>query len=272
MKLTYRIPTSMNIIFVLKAKQIYSKRPKRKEVERPPFIEGEFVLRQKPTVVIFSLLHSGLLLSCAGDRDRARARGRRREIAALLAHRGRSNQDPAAGRAGGVRSEPRVDAGHVERVPAVGQHSDFVPVGEIRETDGAVGESGGGFGGEGELGEGAEDLLLEALVGLGRRRGRRGRRRGAAGVGREGGESAEPGAAGDGDEAEDAYEGAEEGREDDDEVGVDGDGFRGRAGGAEEAAASHEKGEGGRWLEDGVQFLLSERIRRSREMGAATNS
>lgn len=264
----------MNSMLVLKLSNL-NQTPKRKEEEK-----DLRRLRQKPVIMIFSLPHCRLLLSCAGDGTRARGRGR--QIAALIAHRGRGQQNPAAGRAGGVGSEPRVDAGHVERVSAVGQHSDFVPVGEVGQTDGAVGESGGGIGGEGELGEGAEDLLLEALVGLGRRRGRRGRRRGATSAGGEGGgrgESSEPGAAGDGDEAEDAYEGAEEGCEDDDEVGVDGDRVRGgasgcgrRVGGAEEAVASHER-EREREGENGVRFVLSERIRRrSSETSITTNN
>lgn len=66
-----------------------------------------------------------------------------------------------------MRFEPRVDAGHVEAMAALRQHSDFVSGGELRQTDRAIGEFHRGFGGRGELRDGAEDLLLDAFVGTG---------------------------------------------------------------------------------------------------------
>jgi len=112
-----------------------------------------------------------------------------------------------------VRSEPAVDAADVESMSALRQHSDFVSGGELREAYSAIGEFNGGFGVGSELGEGAENLLLDAFVGGG------GRRLGSGG--RREAEAAETAAARDGDEAKDADERAEEGGEDNDEVGVD---------------------------------------------------
>nr|GMD22917.1 predicted protein [Ipomoea batatas] len=102
-------------------------------------------------------------------------------------------EDLAARRTGGVRSEPSVNTSDVEAVAAVRQDSDFVSGGELREANGAFGEFGGEFGGEAELGEGLEDLLLQAFVGRRRRR-----------IGGSGRDPADPGAASDGGEAEDA--------------------------------------------------------------------
>ena len=70
-------------------------------------------------------------------------------------------------------SEPGVDAGDVEGVAALRQLADLVADGELGEADRAVGELGSQVDGEGDLREGAEDLLLEAFVR--RRRGRTGR-------------------------------------------------------------------------------------------------
>lgn len=120
-----------------------------------------------------------------------------------------------------MRSEPGVDAADVEAMSALRQHSDFVSGGELREADRAVRKLDRRFRCGGELGEGAEDLLLDAFVGGG------GRRLGSS-VGGGEAEAAETAAAGDGDEAEDADESAEEGGEDDDEVGIDDGGVRGR--------------------------------------------
>ena len=114
-----------------------------------------------------------------------------------------------------------VFVGEGEAMSALRKHSDFVSGCELGEADRAVGELDSGFGGGGDLGEGAEDLLLDAFVGGG------GRRLGSS-VGGGEAEAAETAAAGDGDEAEDADESAEEGGEDDDEVGIDDGGVRGR--------------------------------------------
>ena len=162
-----------------------------------------------------------------GIRWLSRGAGARRggEATALVASR--NHQNLTARRARRMRSQPLVDARQVEPVAALRQHSDFVAGGELRQADRAVGELARGLDGGGELGEGAEDLLLNAFVGGGRRRRRSGGGGGEA-------EAAEAGAAGDGDEAEDADEGADEGGEDDDEVGVDdggGGGVAGRGGG-----------------------------------------
>lgn len=119
-----------------------------------------------------------------------------------------------------MRSEPGVDAANMESMSALRQHSDFVSGCELREADRAIGEFNGGFGSGGELGEGAEDLLLDAFVGGS------GRRLGSGSRGEA--EAAETAAARDGDETEDADECAEEGGEDDDEVGVDHGGVVGR--------------------------------------------
>ena len=118
-----------------------------------------------------------------------------------------------AGRARGVRSEPRVDAGDMKGVATLREHTDLVGDGELSEADGAVGELGSQFGSEGELWEVAEDLLLEALVGWRRRRSVRG-----SGGGASGGEAAEPGATSHGHQTKHADEGAEKGREDYHEV------------------------------------------------------
>lgn len=105
----------------------------------------------------------------------------------------------------------------MEAVAALRQDPDLVPVSELGEADGALGElpaatrSGGGV--EGERREGAEGLLLETLT-----------CRPKDGGGGGGGRGAEPGAASDEGKAEDADEGAEERRDDDDEVGVDREG------------------------------------------------
>lgn len=131
--------------------------------------------------------YSGVLRLCSGG-------GVGRQAAAGLT--AGDDEDLTAGGAGGVRSEPHVDAADVEAVAALGEDSDFVPEGELREADRTVGEFGGAIGGVGELGEGAEDLLLEALVG--------GRLSGGSSTGGRGGEAAEPSAASDGDEPEDA--------------------------------------------------------------------
>lgn len=106
------------------------------------------------------------------------------------------HQDLTAGRTGGVGAQPRLDAGHVEGVTALRKHEDLLARAELGQADRALrgGEFCGGLGGEGELREGLEDILLEAFVGQSSRRSRRRRRRGRSG-GSAGGEAAEPGAA-----------------------------------------------------------------------------
>lgn len=142
----------------------------------------------------------------------------RREATALVAPA--DHKDLPAGGAGRVRRQPRVNAGNMEPVSALGQNPHLVTFCEVREADGATGDelaggTGGGGGGRrgcvGEPGEGLEDLLLDALVGVAG-----GRRSEPAIVGG----STEAGAADDGDEARHADQGAQENGEDDDEVGL----------------------------------------------------
>lgn len=73
--------------------------------------------------------------------------GRRRRLgrvdgslAAALAAGGRQGDDEeaAAGGAAGVVAEPGVDAADVEAVAALRQHSELVPLLELRQTDGAL--------------------------------------------------------------------------------------------------------------------------------------
>ena len=61
--------------------------------------------------------------------------------------------------------QPRVDAGDVEAMAALRQYPDFIPYHELRQANRAIGEFRRGFSGEGGLGEGLEDFLLEAFVG-----------------------------------------------------------------------------------------------------------
>ena len=122
----------------------------------------------------------------------------------------------------------------MEAVAALRQHTDLVAGGELRQADRALrrghplapvaGTGTGAVAGDiGEFWERVEDLFLEAAVGEGLAR------RGSSGAG--GGATAEPGAACDGDEADDADEGAEQRRQDDHEVGLDGGCLRRRHGG-----------------------------------------
>lgn len=128
-------------------------------------------LGQEPADVILSRLHVPF---------------RGREAAALLT--APSGQDLAAGRARGVGPQPRVDASGVESVAALRKHANFFSLGELRQADGAVGRQPLLAGaGEGELGEGSDHLLLQALVG-------RDLTLGVAAGG--GGRAADPGAAG----------------------------------------------------------------------------
>lgn len=48
------------------------------------------------------------------------------------------DDDAAAGRAGGVRAEPGVDAGDVEGVAAPRQHPELLPGGQVGQADGAL--------------------------------------------------------------------------------------------------------------------------------------
>lgn len=77
--------------------------------------------------------------------------------AAALAPRRRSgdHQDSAAGGAGGMGPEPRVDATGMEPVAALRQDADHVAVGELGEADGAVDQlnaAAGSVGGGGGVG------------------------------------------------------------------------------------------------------------------------
>lgn len=173
-------------------------------------------LRQEPIAVILPYLESGLGFRLR--RRRGAGARRNRDPTALVAPSNYQNLTARWTR--GVRSEPGVDTANMESMSALRQHSDFVSGGELREADRAIGELTCGFGCGGELGEGAEDLFLDAFVGSS------GRRLWSGGRGEA--EAAETAAARDGDEAEDADECAEEGGEDDDEVGVDNGGVVGR--------------------------------------------
>ncbi|KAI6688508.1 hypothetical protein NL676_025336 [Syzygium grande] len=199
--------------------------------------------------MIFSLLHSGLLLGRAGDRARPGvAAGKlphlsHTAVAATRIRRqdGQEECDPSHGSMqatwnacpqwGSTRiSSPSANSARqtVQSENRAAESGVKVSLGRERRTfflrPLLALEGGGGGGGEGC----------------------------ASGEGGGGGEAAEPGAAGDGDEAQDAYKGAEKGGEDDHVVGVDGDGGLGRAGGcgsgsgrrvggggAEEAVANH---------------------------------
>lgn len=161
------------------------------------------------------MLQSSFGISCVGA-------GACSKVTALVAFLAGGIQDPSAGRAGGVGGEPLVDARQVEGVAAVRKHSDLVTCGKFGKADDAVviRKIGSGLRREGELRERAEDLLIQSLVGLGRRKG------GPDSVGGRRGEAAEPGAAGDGYETEDAYQSAEDGGKYEDEVRVNGNRFR----------------------------------------------
>lgn len=88
----------------------------------------------------------------------------RRESTALLAPGG-GHAHLTTRRARRVRSQPRVDASHVESMAALRQRSDFVSGDELRQANGAVGEFTDVFDGVvSELREGIEDFLLEAFV------------------------------------------------------------------------------------------------------------
>lgn len=94
----------------------------------------------------------------------------------------------------------------MEAVPALRQNPNLVASLELRQTNRAVLDSDFLLNRIRNFRERFQDLLFECFVGEG----------GGGGGGEA--EAAEPGASGDGDEAENADEGAEERREDDDEV------------------------------------------------------
>lgn len=128
-------------------------------------------LRQESVGIVLPYLESGV--GIRWRRGGAGAGGGRcREPAALVTSRNRRQNLTARG-ARRMRSEPRVDATHVEAMAALRQHSDFVSGGELGEADRAIGELHRGFGGRGELRERTQDLLLDAFVGGSRRRRRR---------------------------------------------------------------------------------------------------
>lgn len=122
-----------------------------------------------------------------------------------------------AGRAGGMRGEPRVNAAHMEAMIALGQNSDLVALQELRQADRAVGTGQClGFGGavdrDGQrpqslaLHPGIGEPRLHILGGLEQRYARSG---------------ATERATDDGVEPQSAYEGAEQRRQNDDHVGVE---------------------------------------------------
>jgi hypothetical protein len=156
--------------------------------------------------------------------------GARATAAAPLGGGQVDGQHPAAGRAGGVRAQPRVDAGGVERVAALRQHAHGLASLELGEADGAlVGPSLRGrrrLAAVGDVRDGrerAQNLLLDAPV-----RGFGGVRLRPAGLG---GPAPRARAPGDEAQAEDADQRAEQAGEDEDHVRVDGVLRRARAGG-----------------------------------------
>lgn len=109
----------------------------------------------------------------------------------------------------------------MEAMAALRQDANELAVGELGKAYGAVEQrdaprSGGGGGVERERGERADSLLFEALVG----------RSGEGDGGRWGNRVMEAVAASDEGETDDAYEGAQEAGEDDNDVGVEGEGTR----------------------------------------------
>ena len=120
------------------------------------------------------------------------------------------DEDAAARGAGGVGGEPGVDARDVEGVAALRQHADLLPGRELRQADGALRQDLRLRHGVlvGEARQRPERLLLEPPPGGG-----------LGGGGRPGAGARAPR---DGGETHDADERAEECREDDDHVGVDG--------------------------------------------------
>jgi hypothetical protein len=147
--------------------------------------------------------------------------GARAAAAAPLAGRQLGGQHAAAGRAGGVPAQPRVDAGGVERVAALRQHAHGLAVLELGEADGALVRPFpcrlAAVGDVRDRRQRAQHLLLDALV----RGGRRPDRRDPAPRARAPGDEAE---------AEDADERAEQAGEDEDHVRVEGVRRRARAG------------------------------------------
>ncbi|CAL9083234.1 unnamed protein product, partial [Musa textilis] len=122
-------------------------------------------------------------------------------------------QRPPAGRAGGVGSQPLVDAPDVEPVVAPREHPDLLAVGELGEADGAVGGGDVGPGAVHRHRDAAERPLLEP-----RRRQPGGRLLG--GLERQP-PPAPQRAPHDGVQPQREDEGAEQRRQDDDHVGVE---------------------------------------------------
>lgn len=121
-----------------------------------------------------------------------------------------------AGRAGGMRGEPRINATHMETMIALGQDSDLVALQELRQADRAVGAGQLRFGGAVDrygqrpqslaLHPGIGEPRLHILSGLEQRHPRAG---------------ATERATNDGVEPQRADEGAEQRRQNDDHVGVE---------------------------------------------------
>ncbi|PQQ11230.1 hypothetical protein Pyn_18901 [Prunus yedoensis var. nudiflora] len=81
------------------------------------------------------------IINNVGSIDKASQPIKRREAATLVALI-RNLRNLSAGGAGRVRSQPHVDARHVEAVATLRQLPDLVPGGELGEADGALGELG----------------------------------------------------------------------------------------------------------------------------------
>jgi hypothetical protein len=149
--------------------------------------------------------------------DAGTGTGARAAAAAPLGGGQVDGQHPAAGRAGGVRAQPRVDAGGVERVAALRQHAHGLASLELGEADGALVGPSLRLAAVGDVRDGrerAQHLLLDAPV-----RGFGGARLRPAGLG---GPAPRARAAGDEAQAEDADQRAEQAGEDEDHVRVDG--------------------------------------------------
>lgn len=71
------------------------------------------------------------------DRSIDRSYSRQDLQVAVIFDDGLGGEAPPARRAGAVRDEPPVDARDVEPVPAHGEHPDPLPIGELRQADGA---------------------------------------------------------------------------------------------------------------------------------------
>lgn len=121
-----------------------------------------------------------------------------------------------ASRAGGMRSEPRINAAHVEAMIALGEDSNLVALQELRQADWAVGAGQLGSGGAVDRrGQRPESLPLHPGIGQPRLHILRGFEQRCPSAG------AAERATEDGVEPQRAYEGAEQRCQNNDHVGVE---------------------------------------------------